>query len=247
MKLFRNKLFLGILCIAAGLLAGFVLLPKAQHNAAETQTVLVMKAPVQAGTQLTADMVTTKNLPKGAFSGALTKPADAVGKYAASDLYAGDVLTGAKLTDTKDSADELASAAQKGKQVVSITLPTQAAGVSGRLLPGDIVLVMATPKYTSQSLGLNPDADGSTPQKQFAGTAVVPGLEALEVCMVTTADGADAHVSAQPPDNEKNTLPATISFYATPAQAIKLAELEQDSVIHLALVSRGASTETEGK
>ena len=71
---------------------------------------------------------------------------------------------------------------------------------------------------------------------------VVPGLEALEVCMVTTNAAADAHVSARPSEGEKNELPVTISFYVTPKQALILAELEQSSVIHLAFVARGEST-----
>ena len=36
MKLFRNRVFLGILCIAAGLLAGFVILPSLTNNAEVT-------------------------------------------------------------------------------------------------------------------------------------------------------------------------------------------------------------------
>ncbi len=74
MKIFKNKVFLGILCIMAGLVAGFVILPAFTNNTAETRPVLVMKMTVQAGTQLTADMVTTENLPKSAFPGAAGEP-----------------------------------------------------------------------------------------------------------------------------------------------------------------------------
>jgi pilus assembly protein CpaB len=239
MKIFKNKVFLGILCIMAGLVAGFVILPAFTNNTAETRPVLVMKMTVQAGTQLTADMVTTENLPKSAFPGALANPADAVGKYAASNLYTGDVLITAKLSSSLEAMDAMAAASEKGKQVVSLTLPNLAAGVSGRLLPGDVVAVMATAKNANQSLGLDPDADATV---QTARTMVVPGLEALEVCMVTTNAAADAHVSARPSEGEKNELPVTVSFYVTPKQALILAELEQSSVIHLAFVARGEST-----
>ena len=57
--------------------------------------------------------------------------------------------------------------------------------------------------------------------------------------MVTTGDGADASVEAQPNEDTGNTLPVTVSFYATEAQALKLAELEQAGTIHLAFVARG--------
>jgi hypothetical protein len=77
---------------------------------------------------------------------------------------------------------------------------------------------------------------------QTARTTVVPGLETLEVCMVTTNAAADAHVSARPSEGEKNEPPVTVSFYVTPEQALMLAELEQSSVIHLAFVARGESS-----
>ncbi len=238
MRILKNKLFLGILCIVAGLLAGFVILPAVTNSAAETRPVLVMKTTVQASTQITADMVTTQEMPKSAFAGALTKPDAAVGKYASAELYAGDILTVAKLSASLLATDAMAAATAKGKQVVSVTLPSLAAGVSGRLQPGDIVAVMATPKNGSRSLGLDPDANT---EKQQNGAAVIKRLEKLEVCMVTTSDAADAHVSANPSKDEKNALPATVSFYVTPEQALILAELEQDSTIHLAFVARGAS------
>lgn len=57
--------------------------------------------------------------------------------------------------------------------------------------------------------------------------------------MVTTSTGAEASVEAQPDEDTKNTLPVTISFYATEEQALKLAELEQAGAIHLAFVARG--------
>ena len=239
MKLFRNRVFLGILCIAAGLLAGFVILPALTYSATDTQPVLVMKATVPAGAQLTADMVTTQELPKSAFAGALTKPAEAVGKYATTKLYAGDMLTAAKLSTSLQATDVMAAAVEKNKRIVSVTLPSLAAGVSGRLQAGDFVSVMATPKNGSQSLGLDPDAADT--EVQPSGTAAVKGLEKLEVCMVTTSDASDAHVNANPAKDEKNTLPVTVSFYATPEQALLLAALEQNSTIHLAFVSRDSS------
>jgi len=236
MRIFKNKLFLGILCIAAGLLIGFVAMPKIQSGAAETVSTVVLKQPVQAGTQITADMVGMAHLPKDICPNALSEAADAVGKYAVTNLYAGDCLSAAKLSSSPEAGNPMTVAAAKGKLVVSVTLPNLAAGVSARLLPGDIVTVMATPKNAGQSLGLEP---GTEQTKRTDVTAIVSGLEYLEVCMVTTGDAADARVSASPAKDEKNALPVTISFYVTKEQALKLAELEQTGVIHLAFVARG--------
>ena len=43
MKIFRNRVVLGILCIVLGLLAGFVILPSLANSAADTRPVVVMK------------------------------------------------------------------------------------------------------------------------------------------------------------------------------------------------------------
>ncbi len=236
MRIFKNKLFLGILCIAAGLLIGFVAMPKIQSRAAETVSAVVLKQPVKAGAQITEDMIATASLPKGIYPDALSEAADAVGMYAVTDLYTEDCLSAAKLSSSPEASNPMTAAAAKGKLVVSVTLPNLAAGVSARLLPGDIVTVMATPKNAGQSLGLEPETEET---ERTDGTAIVSGLENLEVCMVTTADAADARVNASPAKDEKNTLPVTISFYVTKEQAIRLAELEQSSAIHLAFVARG--------
>ena len=56
---------------------------------------------------------------------------------------------------------------------------------------------------------------------------------------MTASDGADASVEALPDEDTKNSLPVTVSFYATQEQALLLAELENQSIIHLAFVARG--------
>ena len=109
--------------------------------------------------------------------------------------------------------------------------------MSGRLLPGDIVTVIAIPRGTvNQTLGVEPDG---TTETTTSGAYIDPALEYIEVCMVTTNDGADASVEAQPDEDTKNTLPVTVSFFVTEEQALKLAELEQTGTIHLAFVARG--------
>ncbi len=58
--------------------------------------------------------------------------------------------------------------------------------------------------------------------------------------MVTTNQGEDATVEADPDDDEENSLPVTVSFYVSQEQALRLAELEQEGTIYLAFVARGA-------
>lgn len=237
MKLLKNRFVIGALCILAGLLFSFVALP-ALHGSNQGAVVgaVRMKASVQAGAQITADMVEVVSVPEKLVEGGISDAASVVGRYASADLFAGDYLTMAKTTATLAEQSSFSAGMPAGKTVVSITLPSLASGVSGRLLPGDIVTVIAVPKGSAnQSLGVEPETTGDN----LSGAVIHPELEYIEVCMVTTSDGADAVVNAHPGEDTKNTLPVTVSFYATKEQALKLAELEQQGAIHLAFVARG--------
>ncbi len=238
MKLLRNKFVIGILCIVLALLFAFVALPALTGSGkSETVSVLRMTQTVSEGTQLTADMVETVGVPKNLVENGMSEHSAAVGKYAAAELYAGDYLTTEKLTATLTEQNLFSAGTDKRKMVISVTLPSLASGVSGRLLPGDIVSVIAIPQGTvNQTLGVEP---GEASETTTTGAYIDPVLAHIEVCMVTTSTGSDASVEAQPDEDSKNTLPVTVSFYATEEQALKLAELEQTGAIHLAFVARG--------
>jgi len=237
MKLLKNKFVIGMLCIVLGLLFSFVALPMlyADNQATEVSAVR-MKIPVQAGEQITAEMVEIVSVPEHLAEGVLRDIASAVGKYANADLYAGDYLTAVKLSTARSERNLLPAGESKGKTVVSISLPSLASGVSGRLLPGDIVTVIAIPKGSAnQSLGIDPESE----EINTSGAVIYPELEYIEVCMVVAIDGTDSVVNARPDEDEANALPVTVSFYVSREQALKLAELEQVGTIHLAFVARG--------
>jgi pilus assembly protein CpaB len=238
MKILRNKFVIGTLCIVLALLFAFVALPALTGSGkSETVSVLRMTQTVSEGTQLTTDMVETVGVPKNLVENGMSEQSAAVGKYAAADLYAGDYLTTEKLAATLAEQNLFSAGTDKGKMVISVTLPSLASGVSGRLLPGDIVSVIAIPQGTvNQTLGVEP---GEAPDTAVSGAYIDPALACIEVCMVTTSTGAEASVEAQPDEDTKNTLPVTISFYVTEEQALKLAELEQAGAIHLAFIARG--------
>jgi pilus assembly protein CpaB len=238
MKLLRNKFVIGTLCIVLALLFAFVALPALTGSGeSEKVSVLRMKQTVQVGTQLAADMLETVNVPKSLVQKGISELSLAVGKYAVANLYAGDYLTTEKLTTTLAEQNLFSVGTDKGKMVISVTLPSLASGVSGRLLPGDIVSVIAIPQdIVNQTLGVEP---GEALDTAVSGAYIDPTLARIEVCMVTTSTGAEASVEAQPDEDTKNTLPVTVSFYVTEEQALKLAELEQSGTIHLAFVARG--------
>ena len=241
MKLFKNRYVIGILCIITALLIVFFAVPALQSsNQGEYVSAVRINQPIETGTQITSEMLETVKVPEKLINCGINDASSAVGQYAAADLYAGDYLTTQKLSGSITEHSSFPAGTAKGKIVVSVTLPTLASGVSGHLLPGDVVTVMTLPKGSvNQSLGLEPDTD--TEETKVADAVIYPELKYLEVCMVTANDGSDASVEAKLEDGVKNNLPVTVSFYATPEQALLLAELEINSIMHLAFVARGQS------
>ena len=239
MKLLRNRLFVGALCIVTALLLSFFVFPTLQGESQSSYADIVrMKEPIKAGTQITIEMLETVNVPEKLAYGRIRNISSIVGQYAKTDFYAGDYLTTEKISTTSSKQTPFSAGSQKDKTIVSVTLPSLAAGVSGRLLPGDVVTVMALPRGSiNQSLGLEPE----TAVESIGDAVIYPELMYLEVSMVTANDGANAKVAALPDEDESNTLPMAVSFYVDQTQALRLAELEHQGIIHLAFVARGES------
>lgn len=252
MRILRNKFIIGLLCIAIGVTAGFVLLPKSQNSENDMTQVVRLTQDVAAGMLLESGMLELAQVPTESVpAGAASAVESFLSRYASSQLYKGDVLTEAKVRDTL--VDPVAAAAAKGKQLVSVTVPTLSAGVSGTLQPGDIVSVMVTSKVTqfNANLGLNTATQEPTEESVQTGSTLISSvtkesqtyipeeLRYLEVCKITSSDGSDALVNGKENTEEPNRLPVTITFYATEAQALKLAEVEQNGELHVTFVARG--------
>ncbi|MGN0776064.1 MAG: Flp pilus assembly protein CpaB [Candidatus Ventricola sp.] len=251
MKILRNKFLIGILCIVIGVTVGFVLLPRSQDADISMTKVVRLRQDVEAGAKLEEAMMEIAAIPAESVpEGASPAMESFLNRYASTPLYKGDILTAAKVRDTL--VDPVAAAAAKGKQLVSVTVPSLSAGVSGTLQPGDVVSIMVTSKVTqfNQNLGLlTPAEDSEDDQLQSGGlissvtresqTYIPEELRYLEVCKVSSSDGTDALVNGDKNKDEPNRLPVTITFYATGEQALKLAEVEQNGEIHVTFLARG--------
>jgi Flp pilus assembly protein CpaB len=265
MKFLKNRFFLGILCIAAGLSVSLMAMPRLVDKSTPEQLEVVrVKADIPAGSLITDDQIELIAMDKNALpSMAIDNTAEVNGKYASADLFQGDILTSAKLVSEKQSKNYLKIATEKGMRLVSITIPSLSAGVSGQIKPGDIVTVMALMKTnTADSVQtLQPDSaslqpvepdetsteatptdpdqtsENSESQQQKLETRLFPSLQFLEVFSLSAADGSSARVEPQLTDDNKNALPVTLTVFANEKQALLLAELEQKAIIHLSRVS----------
>lgn len=220
MKIFKNRTVLGITCIVISLVICFAVTPLINKSLSKKTTIVRVSRNAKEGDQLTDNImkeveVGNYNLPEGVYQNVT----DVKGMYLTADVCEGDYLFPSKVSQ-EPAAENLYLYSLNGeKQAISVTIDKFARGLSGKLEAGDIVRVIA-PDY--QKMGVT-----VTPQE----------LQYIEVIAVTTSSGYDA---GQSKDEEEKELPSTITLLARPEQAKILAELEQEGVIHVSLVFRGA-------
>lgn len=228
MKFMRNRSVLGVICILFALLICFGLTPMINRGLSSKTTIVRMKTDVKAGQMITDKMVDEVevgkyNLPEDV----ITDSEDIVGKYLLSDLSKDDYVLRNKISDVPAKENEYLYGLTGEMRAISVTIASFAEGLSGKLQSGDIVSVIV------------PDYEGT-------GETVVPAeLTYMEVIAATAKSGNDANTETVSTEEEEKELPTTVTLLASPRQALKLASIEAESEMHLALVYRG--TEDKAK
>ena len=219
MKIFRNRTVIGVLCILLALIICFGVTPLFSRSASEKTEIIRVTKDIKEGDEITAEMVQTVEV--GAYNlpqNLMTDKKEVVGKYATADLAAGDYILSSKLSAVPAAENAYLYNLDGTKQAISVTIKSFATGLSGKLESGDIVTVIVA------------DYQGK------GETAIPPELQYVEVISVTASSGYDANTGEAVDEKE---LPSTVTLLVTTEQAKVLAELEQDSELHLALVYRG--------
>ena len=219
MKIFRNRTVIGVLCILLALIICFGVTPLFSRSASEKTDIVRVTKDIKEGDEITAEMVQTVEV--GAYNlpqNLMTDKKEVVGKYATADLAAGDYILSSKLSAVPAAENAYLYNLDGTKQAISVTIKSFAVGLSGKLESGDIVTVIVA------------DYQGK------GETAIPPELQYVEVISVTASSGYDANTGEVVDEKE---LPSTVTLLVTTEQAKVLAELEQDSELHLALVYRG--------
>ena len=219
MKIFRNRTVIGVLCILLALIICFGVTPLFSRSASEKTEIVRVTKDIKEGDEITAEMVQTVEV--GAYNlpqNLMTDKKEVVGKYATADLAAGDYILSSKLSAVPAAENAYLYNLDGTKQAISVTIKSFATGLSGKLESGDIVTVIVA------------DDQGK------GETAIPPELQYVEVISVTASSGYDANTGEVVDEKE---LPSTVTLLVTTEQAKVLAELEQDSELHLALVYRG--------
>lgn len=221
MKIFKNRMVLGITCIVVSLIICFAITPLINMGLSKKATVVRMRQDVKEGEQLTVSMleeveVGNYNLPGNVYRSI----SDVEGMYLTADMYTGDYIFPGKVSTDAGLENTYLYSLTGEKQAISITIDKFAQGLSGKLKSGDIVSVIA-------------------PNYQNSRETVIPQeLRYVEVIAVTANSGYDANVE-EGNDEEEKELPSTVTLLVKPEQAMILAELEEEGTIHLELVYRG--------
>lgn len=223
-KKLNKRALIGGGAILGALLLTFVISPIYNRASEAKCTVIRITKDVSEGKQITAsdiEVVTVGSF--GLASEVYRESEDVLNQYATADLKKGDYIVEGKISENPISANTYLWELEGDKEAVSITIPSFAAGLSGKLEAGDIISIAAVKKENDISTSMIPTE-----------------LNYVEVLAVTADTGidVDAQVAGRKEGSEEE-LPVTITLLVNDKQFLKLAELESTGSTHIALVHRG--------
>ena len=187
----------------------------------KTEIVRVTKN-IWIGDEITKDMV--KSVEVGAYNlpeSVVHNLDEVIGKYASADMAPGDYIVRSKVAEEPAAENAYLYNLNGEKQAISVSVKAFANGLSGKLISGDIVSVIA-PDFRKQG-----------------STIIPPELQYVEVIAVTANSGYDANTGERGDEETEKELPGTVTLLVTPEQGKVLAELEAEGKLHLSLVYRG--------
>ncbi len=216
-KPFSSRTLVGVVCIILALAVTFGVAPLVNRFTEQKVDIIRLKADVKRGQIIEADdlehvKVGSYNLP----SEVIKDSKEIIGKYARTDLYAGDYLFQAKLSDESKSAEDVLLGLHGEKVAVSVAITSFENGLSSKLENGDIVSIIVYDKDNE--------------------TSYIPDeLRYVKVITVTTGEGVDKDKA------EEGMQFETVTLLVTPEQAERLAYYNSTTDIHFTLVYRGES------
>lgn len=222
MSFLKNRTVIGVICIVLSLIICFAVTPLFNKGMSQKTEIVRVAKDIKIGDEITKDMVQTVevggyNLPEDVVKNTET----VLGKFASADMVPGDYIISSKIADEPAAENAYLYNLTGEKQAMSVSVKSFATGLSGKLVSGDIVSIIA-PDYKKQ------------------GTTVIPPeLQYVEVIAVTAGSGYDANTGEQE-DSEEKELPSTVTLLVTPEQSKILAMLEADGNLHISLVYRGS-------
>lgn len=214
----KNRTILGLICIVLAITVMFGVTPIVAKMSAGKITVVQMNKTIAQGKTITADDIVKVEIGSyGIPATVIRDEKQIVGKYAKTDIYSGINISSAMISDTADSAEDVLKTLDGTKQAVSVTVPSFAASLSGKLKNGDIVSIIVTEEKK---------------------TTIPVELTYVKVITTTTSKGVDQD-KATPNEDGTYETPSTITLLVNSEQAKLIAYYEANAKMHISLVYRG--------
>ena len=197
----------------------FVVSPLINKSADKKTTVVVVSHDIDRGSRVTTDKLKTVDMPDNVIPAGAIKSIESFSSqvaYASIDMKAGDVVTGAKITQEVNNIDNVLNGLTGDKVAMSKKISSFAGGLSGKLESGDIVSLSVT---------------------QNKVTTIPLEFRYVRVLTTTTSGGVD-YDEVKKNDDGSFTQSNSVTFLLTPWQAAYLDSIK-DSAVTIALVYRG--------
>ena len=217
MKLFQNKIVVGVICIVIAAILAFLFLPSISKSKSNTEKIYVVKNAVHEGTKIEESMLTEKEVGSYGLPQSIIKDKDKiVGKYASCDITPDDFILSSKLSDFAAN-QKLDKVMSEGNMLVTVSLDSVASAVGNHLKSGDIIAIVG-----------------------YANDAVVV-YEELKQLEVYSIENENAEKLEDVENNEEaEHLASTVTLIANQVQAEKLIQAEYSGKVHAVFVKRGA-------
>ena len=217
MKIFQNKIVVGVICIVIAAILAFFFLPSISRSKSNTEKIYALKNAVAEGTKIEESMLVEKEVGGYGLPQSIIKDKDKiVGKYASCNITPDDLILTSKLSDFAAN-QKLDKVMSQGNMLVTVSLDSVASAVGNHLKSGDIISIVG-----------------------YANDAVV-AYEELKALEVYSIENENAEKLEDVENNEEaEHLASTVTLIVNQVQAEKLIQAEYSGKVHAVFVKRGA-------
>lgn len=231
-RVFKSKLFLGIICLILAAAIAFYVLPNVYESKAATVHAVKLAEDVPVGTVIADSMLVAAEVGSyGLPDSIMLEITEAVGKVASQNMYAGEFLTSTRLITEEEHRAQIAEETKglgKGNCLVTIQFSGASAGVASVLRSGHIVDVHECVENEDDTLSV---------EKVLSSMYVYDVLNA-DLQSLDELDERREEVVIEE-DTDYDFEPAFVVFRCTESQAQTLIRLERMETLHLTLQRTG--------
>lgn len=228
-NILKNRTILGIASILLSLIICFGLTPLFNNAIGAKTNVVRVSENITKGELITAKKIQTVEVGGFNMPNEVLKNTDnIIGKYAKADFYKGDYVLNSKISELPLTNYDYLNEFNGTERAISVSIKSFAAGLSGKLEPGDIVSILVS------DFG------------ELKETVSPVELQYVQVLAVTAGTGLDTDEYEKNNEaiEEDKELPSTLTLKVSADQAELLAELETKGKIHAVFVYRGSKENT---